>query len=64
VTIALNDHTVASQIYSAPGAYSLSTPPLKLDGDTVNIAITTDKGFSVPGDSRQLAIILTQVGFR
>jgi Dolichyl-phosphate-mannose-protein mannosyltransferase len=64
VTIALNDHAVASQIYSAPGAYSLSSPPLKPDGDTANVAITTDKSFSVPGDSRQLAIILTQVGFR
>ena len=64
VTIALNDHTVASQKYSAPGAYSLSSPPLKPDGDTATLSISVDKSFSVPGDSRQLAIILTQVGFR
>jgi len=64
VTIALNDHAVASQTYSAPGAYSLSSSPLKPDGDTAKLTITVDKSFSVPGDSRQLGIILTYVGFR
>jgi hypothetical protein len=64
VTIALNDHTVASQTYSAPGAYSLSSPSMKPDGDTAKLTITVDKSFSAPGDSRQLGIILTEVGFR
>jgi 4-amino-4-deoxy-L-arabinose transferase-like glycosyltransferase len=64
VTIAIDDHAVASQTYSAPGAYSLSSPPLKPAGDTAKVTITVDKSFSVPGDSRQLGIILTNVGFR
>jgi hypothetical protein len=64
VTLALNGHTVASQTYSAPGTYSLSSPPLKPEGDSAQITITVDKSFSVPGDSRQLGIILTQAGFR
>jgi 4-amino-4-deoxy-L-arabinose transferase-like glycosyltransferase len=64
VTIALNDHVVASQTYSAPGAYSLSSAPIKPNGDTARLTITADKSFSVPGDSRQLGIILTNVGFR
>jgi hypothetical protein len=64
VTITLNDHTVASQTYSAPGTYSLSSPPIKPEGDTAKLLVTVDKSFSVPGDSRQLAIILTDVGFR
>jgi hypothetical protein len=64
VTIALNDHTVASQTYSAPGIYSLSSAPIKPDGDTAKLTITADKSFSVPGDSRELSIILTEVGFR
>ncbi len=64
VSIALDDHAVASQTYPAPGAYSLSSPPLKPDGDTARLTITVDKSFSVAGDSRQLAIILTNVGFR
>jgi hypothetical protein len=64
VTIALDDRVVASQTYSAPGAYSLSSPPIKPGGDTAQLTITVDKGFTVPGDGRQLGIILTNVGFR
>jgi hypothetical protein len=64
VTIALNDGSVASQTYSAPGAYSLSSPPVKPAGDSARLNITVDKTFSVPGDSRELGIILTGVGFR
>ncbi len=64
VTITLNDQTVAAQTYPAPGTYSLSSPPLGPDGDSATLTITVDKSFSVPGDSRQLAIILTRVGFR
>jgi hypothetical protein len=44
--------------------YSLSSPPVKPDGDSVKLTITVDKSFSVPGDSRQLGIILTEAGFR
>jgi len=64
VTLALNDHTVTSQTYSAPGTYSLSSAPIKPDGDTAKLTITADKNFSVPGDSRELALILSEVGFR
>jgi hypothetical protein len=64
VTIALNDRTVASQTYSAPGTYVLSSRPVKPEGDTAKLTITADKSFSVPGDNRQLSIILTEAGFR
>jgi hypothetical protein len=64
VTIALNDHAIASQTYSAPGAYVLSSPPMKPEGDSATLTVTVDKSFSVPGDLRQLGIILTQVGFQ
>ena len=37
---------------------------MKPDGDTAQITISTDKSFSVPGDSRELSVILTEVGFR
>jgi 4-amino-4-deoxy-L-arabinose transferase-like glycosyltransferase len=64
VTVTLNDHPVATQTYSAPGTYSLSSPPMKPDGDTAKLTVTIDKSFSVPGDSRELGIILTEAGFR
>ena len=63
ITIELNSQRVASQTYAAPGAYTLTTPPLKPDGASAIVAITADKAFSVPSDRRQLSIILTEVGF-
>jgi hypothetical protein len=64
VTIALNDHPMASQTYPAPGTYSLSGPPSKPDGDSAKLTITVDKSFSALGDSRELGIILTDAGFQ
>jgi hypothetical protein len=63
VTVALDNRNVASQSYSAPGMYSLSSAPVKPDGDSATLTVTVDKSFSVPGDSRELGIILTAVGF-
>jgi 4-amino-4-deoxy-L-arabinose transferase-like glycosyltransferase len=64
VSLALNDHPIASQTYPAPGTYVLSSPPLKPDGDSAKVVITLDKSFSPPGDSRRLGIILSEVGFK
>jgi 4-amino-4-deoxy-L-arabinose transferase-like glycosyltransferase len=64
ISIALNDHPIASQTYSAPGAYVLSSAPVKPDGDSATLTIAVDKIFSSPGDSRRLGIILTEIGFK
>ena len=64
VTVALDGRVIASGSYPGPGAYSLSSTALKPESDTAKVTITTDKSFSVPGDNRQLGIILSQVGFR
>jgi hypothetical protein len=64
VSIALNDHAIASQTYSAPGTYVLSSPPVKPAGNTAKLTITLDKSFSAPGDIRQLGIILSEIGFK
>jgi hypothetical protein len=59
VTVLAGDTEVASQTYTAPGTYTLTTPSV-LNG---TITIKVDKTFSVPGDQRELGIVLTQVGF-
>lgn len=64
VTVSLDDRVVASQTYAGPGTYSLSTALIKPGGDTARISITVDKSFSVPGDDRQLGMILSEVGFQ
>lgn len=64
IAIAIDDRTVASQTYAAPGTYTLSSGPIKMEGDTAKVTISVDKSFSAPGDSRELGIILSEVGFR
>ncbi len=63
VTVELNNQRVASETYPAPGSYTLSSPPLKPDGASATVTITVDKVFSVPGDHRQLGIVLSEAGF-
>ena len=63
VSVELDEHPVASQTYSGPGSYTLTTPPQQPNGDTVTVTIRIDKSFSVQGDNRKLGIILTSVGF-
>ena len=64
VTVELNNQRVAYQTYASPGSYTLSSPPWKPDGASASVSISVDKTFSVPGDHRQLGIILSEVGFR
>jgi len=64
VTLLVDGRRVASQSYSAPGAYSLAAPPLQPAGASATVQIEIDRAFSVPGDRRELGIVLTGVGFR
>ncbi len=61
VSLDVNGQRVASQTFAGPGRYVLSSGPLKLEGDAATVSITVDKTFSVPGDPRQLGVILVEV---
>ena len=61
VTVSMEGHEVAHQIYSGPGSYTLTTGSAKLAADSATLTIAVDKTFSAPGDQRQLGIILLQV---
>src|SRR5882724_449454 len=61
VSIDVNGQRVASQTFAGPGRYGLTSALLKLDGDSATVTINIDKTFSVPGDPRQLGIILLRV---
>jgi hypothetical protein len=63
VSVDLNGQRVASRTFTVPGRYVLTSAPIKPDGDSAQVTITVDKTFAVPGDSRQLGIILLRVGF-
>jgi hypothetical protein len=59
ITLLLDGVQVAEQTYSVPGKYVLQSQPAS--GSVVTII--ADKTFSVPGDHRELGVILTDVGF-
>jgi hypothetical protein len=62
--IQLDGRPVASQTYSGPGSYTLASAPLRPEGASATVTLLTDKSFSVPGDRRELSVIVTGVGFR
>jgi hypothetical protein len=64
VELLLDGLTVASETYRGPGAYTLRTPPLSPNGPTAAVTITLDRTFSVPGDHRELGIVVSAIGFR
>jgi hypothetical protein len=59
ITVLLDGTQVAEGQYTGPGKYVLESPPVS--GSVVTIVV--DKTFSVAGDSRELGIILSEVGF-
>jgi hypothetical protein len=63
VTLLLDGREVASQTYPAPGTYTLESPPVRAAGAVAMAEIAIDQTFFAPGDSRELGIVLTGVGF-
>jgi hypothetical protein len=59
VSVTVDSHIIAAKTFSQPGTYSLTTGPVRAGA----ITISADKTFSVPGDSRDLSVILTAAGF-
>ena len=64
VSVALDDKTIAQVTYPAPGAYTIQTKAIAPTGRTATLTISVDKTFSVPGDARQLGMILMEAGFK
>jgi hypothetical protein len=64
VELLLDGRVVASETYSAPGTYTLKSTPQSAAGETATVTITLDRTFSVPGDHRELGVVVSAVGFR
>jgi hypothetical protein len=62
VRLIVDGNTVAEQAFPGPGAYSLSADVPGENNVTMTLAV--DKTFSVPGDGRQLGILVTGIGFK
>jgi hypothetical protein len=63
IELLLDGRLVASATYSAPGAYTLKSPP-EPGGETATVTLTVDRTFSVPGDRRELGVVVSGIGFR
>ena len=63
ITLLLDGKEVAARTYPTPGAYTLESPDQRTLNPTATLTIVVDKTFSVPGDGRELGIVLTEAGF-
>jgi hypothetical protein len=63
VTLLLDGSPVYSETLPGPGVYRLVSPPQKAAGATSMVALQLDKTFSAPGDSRQLGVVLIDLGW-
>jgi Dolichyl-phosphate-mannose-protein mannosyltransferase len=59
IRIIVSDKVVATKTI-APGTFILASPPINAS----KITISVDQTFSIQSDSRELGVILTEVGFR
>jgi hypothetical protein len=63
VKVRLDSKPLASQTYPGPGSYTLRAPAAVKTGEALTVEIETDQTFRVPGDSRDLGVIVTAFGF-
>jgi hypothetical protein len=64
VQLWLDGREIASQKYNGPGAYTLESPPQMPAGPAATVMLTIDRTFSVPGDHRELGMVVSAIGFR
>jgi hypothetical protein len=63
VTLSLDGLAVATQTFTQSGLYQLRSKPVHPAGGTATVTLSVDQPFRVPGDNRELALILTAIGF-
>jgi hypothetical protein len=60
VKVLADGRELFSHTYEKPGPYLIDTPPTQ----AANITLQCDKPFGVPGDNRELAVILSAIGYK
>ena len=63
IRLLVNDRPLSEVHYDRPGSYTITTDAVSPEGSSATLTIAVNKTFSVPGDPRQLGIILTEAGF-
>jgi hypothetical protein len=60
IKVLAEGQTLFEHTYDKPGSYQIDTKPTQ----SPNITLQFDKPFQVPGDNRELAVILTAIGYK
>jgi hypothetical protein len=63
VRLFVDGQQLAEETFPAAGSYALSIPAPG-GGASITATLAVDKTFSVPGDGRQLGILITGIGFK
>jgi len=63
IRLLVDDRLIKEARYGRPGSYNITTDPVPIERASATLTIAVDKTFSVPGDPRQLGIILRGAGF-
>ncbi len=66
VSASVNGLALTPEAYSQPGDYTYTrdVPAAALKGDAVAVDFSADKGFTPPGDARDLALIAVSIGLQ
>ncbi len=63
IRLLVDGRRVAEETFPGPGSYALSVPAPG-GGASITVTLAVDKTFSVPGDGRQLGVVVAGIGFR
>jgi len=64
VRLELDGATVLDQALPGPGLHAIASAPVAARGATATLVIEVDRTFRVPGDHRELGVIVVEAGFR
>jgi hypothetical protein len=63
VRLELDGVTVLDRALSGPGLHTIASQPVPPSGPTATLVIEVDRTFRVPGDHRELGVIVVEAGF-
>lgn len=63
VELSLNGQRLAARTFEKPGLYTLSAPAPAVAGNPI-LTLRCDKTFQAPGDTRELGLIVREIGLR
>lgn len=64
ISFAVDGAPLTERTLPGPGVHTVVTPPVPPGGASASVTIAVDRTFQVPGDHRELGLILSEVGFR